>query len=437
MVVTVLGSGVTCFVVKVTNTEGKNVACKVIRNDKFSFIEADIMTRLDHPNLMKAKFITNNLSFVSSIDRQKMIDLICTSVQNKDERIRIRQGILNYVFIIMDIVEDNLSNFAKKLDKVQLSQQVLPFLSSEGIVKNPVKWYLRDESVIKRMFFQTLCGLEYLHINGFVHNDIKPENIFITSDGTIKIADFSHAERVGTTSYLFRCTATYRSPELSFTPSLPSNFLTDIWCLGMSFLYLCTGFEANYQLYGTDINRIRDGVVKSNPKYLRLLSTPFFNSMMRQNSFEEFNSTDINSIISIIDNIENPRVKSYIFSSIKDQILRNILSRMCEFEMIRRININEILSSPYFQSFTKPSVEENKLNLKMNILNSGYGRNVDIFITLIVQKIGEENMNEKVMSSIIKIAINYHFKTDLRRNSGFLDSRDISILNLINFNISS
>lgn len=36
-------------------------------------------------------------------------------------------------------------------------------------------------------------GLYYMHCKGYAHRDIKPENILLTSDFTLKLADFGFA----------------------------------------------------------------------------------------------------------------------------------------------------------------------------------------------------------------------------------------------------
>jgi serine/threonine protein kinase len=40
-------------------------------------------------------------------------------------------------------------------------------------------------------------GLEYLHIKGIVHRDIRPESIFLNASGVAKIGNFRFAGRVG------------------------------------------------------------------------------------------------------------------------------------------------------------------------------------------------------------------------------------------------
>jgi len=46
---------------------------------------------------------------------------------------------------------------------------------------------------IKHLMWQILCGVDLLHSHRIVHRDIKPQNILLSNDGTLKLADFGLA----------------------------------------------------------------------------------------------------------------------------------------------------------------------------------------------------------------------------------------------------
>ena len=89
---------------------------------------------------------------------------------------------------------------------------------------------------------QVLDALEYAHANGIVHRDIKPGNIIILKDGTVKVTDFGIA-RIDSTSMTAHGsvvgTPSYMSPEQFTGQEIDRR--SDIFSTGVVLFELLTG----------------------------------------------------------------------------------------------------------------------------------------------------------------------------------------------------
>lgn len=151
---------------------------------------------------------------------------------------------------------------------------VLEHLTGRSLHDGLVGWgdLLLDEVV--RVVRGVLEVLAAAHRHGIVHCDVKPENVFVCNDGTVKLLDFGvarvtgEARRTGVAG-----TAAFMAPEQACGDWASVDARSDVWSVGATFYTLITGahlVEGAPPLLPDDVpeplSRVVRRALEANPK---------------------------------------------------------------------------------------------------------------------------------------------------------------------------
>lgn len=99
-----------------------------------------------------------------------------------------------------------------------------------------------SEDVALFYISEILLAIRYLHMNGIVYRDLKPENLLFDNKGNIKLADFGFAKVIHKNKTYTMCgTPEYLSPELIRGQKTGYSKSIDWWALGVLIYEMLVG----------------------------------------------------------------------------------------------------------------------------------------------------------------------------------------------------
>src|SRR5437588_11774050 len=130
-------------------------------------------------------------------------------------------------------------SFDLKINKAMLIKETEAFLVMELVDGRPLD--VRPPQTMMEIvdtFIQAAQGLKAMHQMGYVHCDIKPNNILRNEKGEVKVIDFGQSCKVGTVKERTQGTPDYISPEQ--VERRPITHQTDVYNLGATMYWALT-----------------------------------------------------------------------------------------------------------------------------------------------------------------------------------------------------
>ncbi|XP_052893170.1 cyclin-dependent kinase 6 [Anopheles moucheti] len=150
---------------------------------------------------------------------------------------------LREIFMLKQLDTFGHPNVVKLLDvcqgpRLEREGQLVLFLVFEHLDHDLDEYMKRlppkgmSPNTIQRLSREMLTGIDFLHSHRIIHRDLKPQNLLISSDGHLKLADFGLAKTYDFEMKLTTVVVTlwYRAPEVLLGEAYNSS--VDIWSAG-------------------------------------------------------------------------------------------------------------------------------------------------------------------------------------------------------------
>nr|CAG8581667.1 11019_t:CDS:10 [Entrophospora candida] len=141
-----------------------------------------------------------------------------------------------------EVVAIKIIDLESSEDDISEIQQEIALLSQCGSCLDLLKPGPFEEHQIAIVLRELLYGLEYLHIEGKIHRDIKAANVLLSAEGKVKLADFGVAAQLSNNKSkrnTFVGTPFWMAPEVIRQAGYDHK--ADIWSLGITAIELAKG----------------------------------------------------------------------------------------------------------------------------------------------------------------------------------------------------
>ncbi|CXI92292.1 serine/threonine protein kinase KIN, putative [Plasmodium berghei] len=189
-------------------------------------------------------------------------EIVAIKILNKKKLLRIisYDKILREIKIHKKIDHNHICRFYEVHENKNNIYMILEYLGNGDLLTYICKNSNINENIAKRILYQLISAIEYLHKINIVHRDLKPENILLDHNNNIKLIDFGLSTIYSKNNFLqTSCGSPFYTPPEILLGKKYNPELTDVWSLGIIlFLLLNKKLPFNHN----DINKLFQQIIK-------------------------------------------------------------------------------------------------------------------------------------------------------------------------------